>query len=592
MIPRPEHPRPQFERANWINLNGQWTFTFDFGRSGADKGRELYLSKGFDKEITVPFCPESPLSGVGYYDFIEGMWYHRKLLLPPDWEGKRIILHFGGVDYESEAYLNGESVGKHFGGACSFAYDITEKAKFGEEMDLVLRVEDVMREDLKGSDFGNVGCTHPYGKQCFVYQSHGCSYTRTTGIWQTVWVEALGKAGLADCFMRPDIDAKKLYLTPSFYEVPEGLKFRCRVFSEGKVVTEGEWEAKEGKQYEVSFNEMRLWSPSDPYLYDVEFETVLDGAVVDFVKSYTGLRKYHCANGKIYLNNEPIFMRMVLDQGFYPDGIWTAPSDAALKQDIVMSMAAGFNGARLHQKVFEERFHYWADKLGYLTWGEFPSWGCDPNMAEACENHKREWKEVLLRDRNHPSIVAWTPWNETWGIQNRLQHENSHMESYRLCTQLDPSRPVNTASGGVHYATDIWTVHMYHKPDKLPELLVADENGHYFENFPEQQETKWHGQPYVVDEIGGIGYIPPDRKAFASNTWGYGGMPQTEEEFLTRLKETVKCFVEAPHVQGFCYTQLTDVEQEQNGVYNYDRTNKVPVEKLHEIFTQERPDFK
>ena len=508
------------------------------------------------------------------------MWYHRKILVPTSWQGKRVILHFGGVDYESEAYINGESVGTHKGGSCSFSYDITEKIKFGEEADLVVRVEDVMNLMTGG--------THPYGKQCFVYLSHGCSYTRTTGIWQTVWLEAVGKEGLSDCFLRPEIDEKKLYLTPSFYEAGEGLKWRARVLQEGNVVTEGEWEAVEGGAVSLIFpGEIRLWSPKDPYLYDVELEVVKDGVVVDAVKSYIGMRKYHCANGKLFLNNEPIFMRMVLDQGFYPDGIWTAPTDEALRHDIELSMAAGFNGARLHQKVFEERFHYWADKLGYLTWGEFPSWGCDPNLAEASENHEREWREVIKRDRNHPSIVAWTPWNETWEIKDKLQHEYSHVNSYRVCTQLDPSRPVNTSSGGTHYATDIWTVHMYQTPDKLKDLLPQHPDGSYFENFPKVQLTKRHGQPYVVDEIGGIRFIPKGRKVFAENSWGYNDTPETEEAFLERLRLTVKAFVDCPHIQGFCYTQLTDVEQEQNGVYNYDRSDKVPKEKLFAIFTQE-----
>ena len=375
-VPRPEYPRPQFERSAYVNLNGVWTFDFDFGQSGTHLGRELFKSKGFSKKITVPFCPESSLSGVGYKDFIPAMWYHRKIEIPAGWIGKRIYINFGGVDYESEIYIDGQSAGYHVGGSSSFSVDITQYVKDGATHDLVVRVKD----DILG---GN----QPGGKQAWYFKSAGCVYTRTTGIWQTVWLEAVDKAGLASCRIVPDFDNSAFVFTPAFVsDKAKSLKITVKT-SDGKLAASVTAKAATGVAITVPLSEVRPWFPGSPHLYDIAYE-VYDASskCVDTLKSYAGLRKVSIEDGRILINNKPVYMRLVLDQGFYPDGIWTAPSDAALKRDIELSMAAGFNGARLHQKVFEERFHYWADKLGYLTWGEMSSWGCEPNNALAARN--------------------------------------------------------------------------------------------------------------------------------------------------------------------------------------------------------------
>ncbi len=581
MLPRPEHPRPQFERDSWINLNGEWSYTFDFGGSGRDAGRELFKSKGFFGRIVVPFCPESELSGVGHKDFISDMWYHRRIAIPADWAGMRAILHFGAVDYESEVYIDGVSVGVHFGGSSSFEYDITPYAAAGTEHDLVVRVHD----DTRHSD-------QPAGKQCQEFKSRRCSYTRTTGIWQTVWLEAAAMEGLKSCQIVPDFDGSRFVVTPKFHAVKTGLRFRATLLDGDSVAAVAEAPALDGVPAVVGIPDPKPWSPESPFLYGLRLEVVgADGTVVDSVRSYAGLRKVHIEGDRFFLNNKPLYLRFVLDQGFYPDGIWTAPSDEALKRDIELSMAAGFNGARLHQKVFEERFHYWADRLGYLTWGESSSWGCNPKNTLAVRNFLPEWAEIVERDRNHPSIIAWTPWNETWYVtvgEELRQQNRAQIDSYNLCKVIDPTRPVNDASGHIHALTDLWTVHSYARAADLEKQMAeGGEKGVWTRERFKGMHCPYRGQPYILDEFGGLKWIPDGLHAFADNTWGYGNDIPDLETFYGILSDEVDAILKVPNMCGWCYTQLTDVEQEQNGVYCYDRSVKFDMARIRRIFTRE-----
>ncbi|HBC88337.1 MAG TPA: beta-glucuronidase [Lentisphaeria bacterium] len=570
-IPRPEHPKPQFERESWINLNGQWTYAFDFGKSGAERG--FKDSKGFAGKITVPFCPESELSGVGYKDFIEMMWYQKDIQIPKDWRGSKVILHFGAVDYIAEIFVDGRYVGRHFGGSSSFDYDISDYVEAGKKHSLVLHVSDDTRHGKQ-----------PGGKQSFGFKSAGCHYTRTTGIWQTVWLEAVSEFSLQSCRILPDLDGNKFLFTPLFRGMKRNLKVRIAVKDGEKIAAKGEFPAQSGVPVQLAVGNPKVWSPESPFLYSILFEVVDGGKVVDSVKSYAGIRKVHIEGDTLYLNNKPYYLRLVLDQGFYPDGIWTAPSDSALKKDIELSMKAGFNGARLHQKVFEERFHYWADKLGYLTWGEFPSWGTDVKDPVAARNFITEWAEVVARDLNHPSIIAWTPLNETWDTGDGVQHSRFHADLYDITKSLDPTRPVNEASGYVHVKTDLWTVHNYEQnPEKLKAQLTPDREKGVWRNHPEK-EVKYQGQPYFVDEFGGIKWVVG--AAFADNTWGYGDAPKSLEEVYNRLEGQVNALLSHKHIKGYCYTQLTDVEQEQNGIYNYDRSEKFDMKKIRKILSK------
>ena len=573
-IPRPEHPRCQFRRESWINLNGTWTFAFDFGKSGIEAS--WHRSRGFDRRITVPFCPESTLSGVGYADFIEAMWYHRTIDIPPDWSGRRILLHFGGVDYESEVYIDGQSVGAHFGGTVSFTHDITPFVQPGRSHDLVVRVGDETRR-------GN----QPRGKQCSCLHSQGCSYTRTTGIWQTVWLEASAPCGLASIHIVPDFDGGRFIVTPRYHAQGRGLTLRTTLSAGDEVVAGEDVPASQGAGVVLAPGDRRPWSPDDPFLYDLRLDLLdVDAGVIDTVFSYAGLRKIHVEGNRVLLNNEPLYQRLVLDQGFYPDGIWTAPSDEALKRDIELAQRAGFNGARLHQKVFEERFHTWADRLGYLTWGESASWGCDVNTADGARNFLTEWRDVLLRDRNHPSIIAWTPFNETGRVTDARQHTRVQVDACDLCGALDPTRPVNDTSGYVHAKTDLWTVHRYEQdPAKLREDLTPGQDG-VFRNMPDL-EAEYAGQPYLVDEFGGIKWNPDADDQDASQSWGYGQTPATLDDFYERLEALTGVILELDHIRGYCYTQLTDVEQEQNGIYRYDRSEKFDMDRIAANFQRE-----
>ena len=597
-MPRPEYPRPQFERAGWVNLNGEWTCSFDFGGSGME--REFYKSKGFDKKITVPFCPESKLSGIGYTDFINHFWYQRPITIPQEWNGKNILLNFGAVYYKSEVYIDGVLANRHFGGTSSFAVDITSLVKPGQTHSLVVYVESDVR-----------GAKQAAGKQNLQYASYGCNYTRTTGIWQTVWMEAVHPEGLQSVQLLTDIDQQQLVVRPRFYKEAGG-KLQVTLKDNGKVVASRTVSASSLSSVVLPVKKMKTWSPESPFLYDLEYK-VLDknGNIIDEVNGYAGMRKVHIEGNKIYLNNKPYYQRLVLDQGFYPDGIWTAPSDEALKRDIELSMEAGFNGARLHQKVFEERYYYWADRLGYITWGESPSWGMDANDVETARNFLSEWAECVVRDRNHPSLLTWTPMNEEWW-PDRVQYPRFTADLYDLTKALDPTRPVNTVSGGAVVRTDIWAVHNYEQnPAKLKEKIFSD--GTFFHprlrttrdqtrniGFNEVKATanyawpQYDGScPYLVDEFGGIKWVKDQEKQATDSqteSWGYGQAPRTLEEFYTRLEGQVDALLSlSGQVWGYCYTQLTDVEQEQNGIYCYDRSAKFDMDRIKAIFSK-RPE--
>jgi len=593
-IPRPEYPRPQFERADWINLNGEWSYSFDFSGSGLE--RELFKSTGFDGKITVPFCPESDLSGVGYKDFINHFWYHRSINIPQNWTGKNILLNFGAVYYKAEIYIDGVIAARHFGGTSSFTVDITSLVKPGQNHNLVVYVE----SDVRGTQ-------QPAGKQNLQFASYACNYTRTTGIWQTVWMEAVHPEGLQSVQVITDIDQKQVIIRPRFYKELGG-KLKVSLKENGKVIAQQTITANTHSTAILAVKNMKTWSPESPFLYDVEYQ-VFDktGQLVDVVNAYTGMRKIHIEGNKIFLNNKPYYQRLVLDQGFYPDGIWTAPNDEALKRDIELSMEAGFNGARLHQKVFEERFHYWADKLGYLTWGEASSWGMDCNDPIVARNFITEWSEIVQRDRNHPSILIWTPTNEEFW-PDRIQYPRFMHDLYNITKMIDPTRPFHGASGGTHIATDIWTVHDYEQdPAKLKERLVnggklagtpiwAVElmpknigfNGLKYTdqyNFPEYKKD----MPYLVDEFGGIKWNPAQQvESSQTASWGYGEPPRSLEELYARLEGQVNNVLSlSSDIWGYCYTQLTDVEQEQNGIYYYDRKPKFDMKRIHAIFSRE-----
>ena len=590
-MPRAEYPRPQFERGDWQNLNGEWTYELDLVQTGHERG--LTQSTGFDGKITVPFAPESELSGVQHKDFIPSIWYQREITIPQEWAGKDVLLNFGAVYYVSEIYVDGKFVDRHHGGSDSFTVDITRFVKPGGKHSLVVCASSDLRSRMQSA-----------GKQSLRHGPFECMYTRTTGIWQTVWMEAVAPTGIQRVKYVTDIDRSTVTMEFTMRRNAAGNVLTVNVKDGKKVVASDTAPVSSGSIVTLPLKKAKLWSPENPFLYDVEFILKdAQGNVIDQVASYFGMRKIHTEGNKIYLNNEPYYQRLVLDQGFYPDGIWTAPSDEALKRDIELSMAAGFNGARLHQKVFEERFYYWADKLGYLTWAEAPSWGLDANDVEAARNYLMEWRNLVVRDLNHPSIVTWTPFNEEFW-PDQTQYPRFIKDIYTLTKQLDPSRPINTVSGGQHIVTDIWTEHHYEQdPDKLRDIIYN--NGNMYVRRHDIQERlrgnvgfnrpvlsdpytypEYDGNiPYILDEFGGIKCIEANPAKDGSDSWGYGNSARTKEDFYKRLEAQVRGLVEmSDKMWGFCYTQLTDVEQEQNGIYYYDRGTKYDMERVRAIF--------
>ena len=594
-LPRAEYPRPQFERAEWQNLNGEWSYTLDPVKTGWERG--LKDSKGFDGKITVPFAPESKLSGVEHKEFIPCIWYQREITIPAEWAGKDVVLNFGAVYYESEIYIDGKFVDRHFGGSDSFSVDITSFVKAGQKHSLVVNAKSDLRSRMQSA-----------GKQSLRHGPFECMYTRTTGIWQTVWMEAVAPSGIQRVKISTDIDRSVVAMEFTMRRNASGNMLTINVKDNGKVVASDCGPVASGSVVMLPIKKAKLWSPESPFLYDVEFELKnAAGEVIDRATSYFGMRKIHTDGNKIYLNNEPYYQRLVLDQGFYPDGVWTAPSDEALKHDIEMSKEAGFNGARLHQKVFEERFHYWADKLGYLTWGEAPSWGLDANDVEAARNFLMEWRNLVVRDMNHPSIVTWTPFNEEFW-PDETQYPRFIVDAYTITKQLDPSRPVNTVSGGQHIVTDIWTEHHYEQnPDKLRDIIYNNGKmyvrGHAVQarhrgnvgfnrpvlNDPYTFPTYKGDIPYILDEFGGIKCM--EANPAKDGAWGYGDAAQTKEDFYKRLEAQVRGLIEmSDKMWGYCYTQLTDVMQEQNGIYYYDRGVKYDMERVRKIFQMPLPE--
>ncbi len=560
-MPRAEHPFPQFQRESWKNLNGTWDFDFDMNKSGLEK--DYAHRTQWEKTIQVPFCPESQLSGIGYKDFIPAVWYHRVVEVSPEELSGRVALHFGAVDYDCRVFVNGQEAGRHKGGYVSFVLDITACLKAGRN-ELIVYAEDDVRSPLQ-----------PTGKQSDRYESYACSYTRTTGIWQTVWLEFTPKAFLESARYYPNISEGTLTIEAKAQGAGELL---AEAFFEGHPCGSASAKTQGGTVcLTLPLSEIHLWEPGAGRLYDL---TLSFGE--DKVKSYFGLREVRLDGYRFLINNKSVFQRLILDQGFYPDGIYTAPTEEALIRDIRLSMEAGFNGARLHQKVFEPRFLYHCDKMGYLVWGEMASWGIDHSDYTVFEPFLSEWVQAVERDFNHPALIGWCPFNETWDYAGRKQIDTLLSMTYRLTKQLDTTRPCIDTSGNFHVETDIFDVHDYEQdPEKFAETYrpFSESTGPFYDRFSERQQYR-EGQAMFVSEYGGIKWA---RETSDEKAWGYGDGPKTIEEYKARYQGLTDALLDNPRMFGFCYTQLTDVEQEQNGVYYYDRSPKMDVEFFRKV---------
>lgn len=579
-IPRAEHPNPQWERDTWKNLNGPWEFEFDFGCSAVE--RRLWEKERFDREILVPFCPESRLSGIGYTDFINGVAYRKNFELSQEELSGRVLLHFGAVDYEASVYINGTLVGSHKGGYTSFCFDITKHVVPGPNT-LFVAVKDDVRSGLQ-----------PKGKQAHLYASSGCDYTRTTGIWQTVWLEFVPERHIQSAKYYPDPANGKVTVTGL---VQGQGTLQLTALWEDKPVGEAALSVEDGFfTAQLDLSETHLWEPGKGGLY-----TLLLSFGEDRVKSYFGLRTAKFQGRKFLLNGKSLFQRFVLDQGFYPDGIYTAPTEEDLVKDIQLSFAAGFNGARLHEKVFEARFLYHCDRLGYLVWGEYPNWGLDHAHPLSTETYLNQWSEAVERDFNHPAIIGWCPFNETWGYREEREKNALLSSLYKLTKRLDPTRPCIDSSGNYRVLSEVYDIHDYDQDtqsfqarwDGLTDRIretggVIPAEDPFFNSAPEGPSGRapffnqpYDNQPIFVSEYGGIRW--PDDTV---EGWGYGNAPATPEEFFARYKGLTEALLNNPEIFGFCYTQLYDVEQEVNGLYTYGRAQKFDISLIQKINQQ------
>ena len=592
MIPKPEHPRPQFFRPDWVNLNGRWQFEIDTADSGLERGLR---TRDLTDEILVPFAPESEASGIGNTDFLEAVWYRRTVEVPSGWGSGRTILHFGAVDHDATVWVNGVEVVRHRGGFGSFETDITTALAGAGEATIVVRARDTRH----GSQ--------ARGKQAREYANHDCVYTRTTGIWQTVWLESVPEVHLQRGAVTPNVGASSFTVAlPVSQNRPGWTATATLSDAAGSVVTAStrvDLDRAPTVNLAIPDDRVRLWSTDDPHLYDLTLQLHDEsGALVDEVQSYTGLRSVAIDGQAIMINGQRVFQRLVLDQGYWADSLMTAPDDDALRRDIELSLAAGFNGARLHQKVFEERFFYHADRLGYLVWGEFGDWGAsigghDTDHQQPTASFVAQWLEALRRDLNHTSIIGWCPLNETHQrLHDRITQLDDVTQAMFWATRLaDPTRVVLDASGYSHRVaeTDVWDSHDYEQdPEKFTANHAGLAEGRPYGNRHLDQDISqpYAGQPYFVSEFGGIWWNPDALDAdgrVRTESWGYGDRVRDEEGFYARFEGLTGALLDDPRMFGYCYTQLTDVFQEENGIYRFDRAEKLDVERIRKA--QQRP---
>ncbi|KAL4875251.1 glycoside hydrolase superfamily [Aspergillus karnatakaensis] len=634
------YPRPDFYRRNqpWKSLNGPWSFLFDDQNTGLEQewhidGLPLKTDSSERREILVPYAFQTPASGINLQEAHEVIWYERNI---PDiridkdkssTSTTRLLLRFGAVDYECTVWLNGVLYTEHRGGQISFDIDVTDAFSQTQEHDqvrLTLRVRD-SPTDL----------TQPRGKQYWGPVPESIFYTPTSGIWQSVWLEvvpavrildSLGgtvldgsdpgsgkiKATISIEMSGADVSGVTARVTVSFSEIKLGIgeagiagglagvdvdvrDHRGQISPERLLDVHAAW--RDG---------VVLWAPEHPFLYDVVIEILdVNGNVLDQVTTAVGMRSISWDNGDgtFRLNGQPYFQTLVLDQGYWPETGLTPPSPEALKADIEMSKKLGFNGCRKHQKVEDPAFLYWADRLGYLVWGEIGN--AYEFSDEYVDRFNSEWAQVVKRDRNHPSVVVWTPVNESWGYKN-LKNNTEEREHIRyLCSltkELDPTRPINDNCGWEHIQTDLTTYHDYSDSTELAKMCSTMEggilarklNGEMFTDPISSDSTTLDpgsehkpGAPVICSEFGGVNIAPAYDTEQGSRDWGYTTAADPND-LLDRLEKLVMAVVKGGHTCGFVYTQLSDIEQEVNGIYSYDRREKVPAERVKAIMDSAR----
>jgi beta-galactosidase/beta-glucuronidase len=582
------HPRPQLTRQRWIDLGGEWQFAYDDENVGLSEGW-VNKPEAFTRTIIVPFPPESTASGIGDPTPHDVVWYRRTFRVEsPDREG-RLLLHFGAVDYHAHVWVNGQLVAEHEGGHTPFSADITSALHGDEEQVVVVRAVDRL-EDL----------TQPRGKQYWEPNPRRIWYNRTTGIWQPVWLEPVAQTYIKEVRWTPDLERGLLGLQVKLNrQIKEPLQLRVQLFLNGDTLADDTYSiersdlrrdiALEASGLTMSRDRL-LWSPGRPNLIDAVLTLRSGDRVIDEAQSYAGVRSVGYSNGRFLLNGRPYYLRLVLEQGFWPESHLAAPSTDALRREVELTKALGFNGVRIHQKVEDPRFLYWCDKLGLLVWGEMAN--AFVFSSQAVQRLTREWLEVLERDYSHPCIVTWVPLNESWGVPS-LESDPSQQHYvqalYHLTHALDPTRPVIGNDGWEHIASDVWGIHdyaldgdtireRYGTPEALERTLHQVQPHFRTIVLPDYRRE---GEPVMLTECGGISYAPRPGEPW----FGYGTV-DSSEAFLATYADIIGAILDSATIAGFCYTQLTDTMQETNGLLNENRTPKLDVNAIRAINTR------
>lgn len=580
-LPRPEYPRPQFARSLWFNLNGEWEFAFDDGNKGVSggwqDGRELPM------RIIVPFAYQTLLSGINDKAIHQIVWYARSFELPEELHKRDLLLNFGAVDYACTVWVNGHEVGHNRGGHVPFQFDIAPYLRPGTNR-LAVRVED--RQDPQ----------QPRGKQSHTGLPENIDYYCTTGIWQTVWLEPVPSIRIEELRVITHAKRNLLELTVFLHAPSAGWRIEVEALEEGKRIAIGEdHTAVATGRLAITIPYAKHWSPDSPHLYDLQVRLYDGTKLLDEIGSYVGMRGIELREGKFLLNGKPTYLKMVLDQGYWPDGNLTAPSDEALQTDIGWAKMFGFNAVRKHQKIEDPRWLYWCDRLGLMVWEEMPNareWS-----PKAEELLSAEWQDAVRRDYNHPCIVAWVPVNESMGFPGLgQQHAGQYAfieRMVRVTRRLDSTRPVIDNDGWEHTdITDICAIHDYTPTGK--KLTARYEDMVRGGQLPLKvwlsdkplfaRGSRYRGQPIVLSEVGGFLAIPEDIPAEKRDIlYQFYDSFQTSDELLEKYRELIKGIASLKFLAGFCYTQLTDIEQEANGLLTYGRRPKVSAEEIAAI---------
>ncbi len=582
---RKYYPRKQMQRDQWQSLNGEWLFAFDDSRSMREPEDVLH----WPLKIQVPFAPESPASGIGDTGFHSRCWYKKEFNFNKQKNGrgsKRVLLHFGAVDYYGRVWLNGHYLGSHEGGHTPFTFDITSSLNANGEQVLIVRADD-----------DPFDLTKPRGKQDWQREPHSIWYPRTTGIWQTVWLEEVHETHIETLSMSPLLERWEVGCE-AFIQGPceKGLILNLRLSCEGQILANDRYEVIHSEVHRRvalsdpgidDFRNELLWSPEKPTLIDVELELWCHGELIDRVQSYTALRSVSIHRNRFLLNGRPYYMRLVLDQGYWPESHMTPPSSEALIKDIELIKAAGFNGVRKHQKVEDPDFFYWADRLGLIVWSEMPS--AYRFTHGSVERLMKEWIEVIDRDINHPCIVVWVPFNESWGVPDlaeKIAHQHCVQTMYHLTKTLDPTRPCIGNDGWESTATDILGIHDYDdQPDRITKKYGTGGN------IAEILNKNWPGgrmltvdgyshasQPVMLSEFGGIAMVPGAEDE--GKTWGYS-VSRSPVDLRRRYEDLLMAIHRIELFSGFCYTQFTDTFQEANGLFTADRKPKFSLNAMN-----------